>query len=226
MTQTTNLTVFLTHAPLVPELRAARPEVNIVLARSSVPDIAYGASVVCFVDWLLPEMSGLELCRRLRDVPATRESRVTMVLEEADPDAMRRALRAGADDYVVGPLDIERLLARIDACAAPGAPRPAGELRRGDLVIDRAAHQVRWRGAAVPLRPNQFRLLAHFLAYPDQLFSRAALIDRIGKDGEIIDERTVDVWVGRLRRALAAHGVPDPLRTVRAMGYVLDSLPG
>ena len=84
---------------------------------------------------------------------------------------------------------------------------------------------MRFRGNPLPLRPNEFRLLAHFCEHPDQVFSRTALIERIGKDSEAIDERTVDVWIGRLRRSLTGHGVPDPLRTVRSLGYVLDSLP-
>lgn len=97
-------------------------------------------------------------------------------------------------------------------------------LRHGDLTIDLAAFAVRFRGRLVPLRPNEFRLLAHFAANPDRVFSRAAVIESLGKDSGVIDERTVDVWAGRLRRALRAAGAPDPLRTVRSQGYVLDSV--
>ena len=97
-------------------------------------------------------------------------------------------------------------------------------LRHGELVVDLAAFAARWQGRVIALRPNEFRLLAHFVAHPDQVFSRADLIASLGKDGDLLDERTVDVWTGRLRRALREHGVPDPLRTVRSLGYVLDSI--
>jgi two-component system phosphate regulon response regulator PhoB len=146
-----------------------------------------------------------------------------MVLEEPSSEAKRRALMAGADDYMVGPLDVTRLLERIESL---GGARPSGRqlLVNGPISLDPAAHQVRVDGRVVTIRPNEFRLLAHFIEHPDQVFSRAALIERLGKDGETIDERTVDVWVGRLRRALIAEGAPDPLRTVRSLGYVMDSI--
>lgn len=106
-----------------------------------------------------------------------------------------------------------------------GAARPAGTVfRHGELTVDPVAFAARYRGTILPLRPNEFRLLLHFVSHPDQVFSRASIIERLGKDSGLIDERTVDVWTGRLRRALRAAGVPDPLRTVRALGYVLDSL--
>lgn len=94
----------------------------------------------------------------------------------------------------------------------------------GELTVDIAAHRARFRGTNVPLRPNEFRLLVHFLEHPDQVLSRASLIACVGKPGQEIEERTVDVWAGRLRRALRSAGAPDPLRTVRTLGYVLDSV--
>lgn len=178
-----------------------------------------------FIDWLLPDMSGLELCRRLREAEPTRRAHLTLVLDDADADLRRRALAAGADDYMSGPLTAEAILARI---GTPGHPAPAGRTRRlkhGDLTIDLAAFQVRFHERPLPLRPNEFRVLAHFVENPDQVFSRASLIRHLGKDDATVDERTVDVWIGRLRRSLRAQGVPDPLRTVRSLGYVLDSLP-
>jgi len=107
--------------------------------------------------------------------------------------------------------------------AAPSAQSPR-RMRHGELVVDLAAFAARWQGRVIALRPNEFRLLAHFVAHPDRVFSRADLIASLGKDGDLLDERTVDVWTGRLRRALREHGVPDPLRTVRSLGYVLDSI--
>lgn len=110
--------------------------------------------------------------------------------------------------------------------SAASSPDSRRRLRHGDLVVDLAAFAARWQGRVISLRPNEFRLLAHFVAHPDRVFSRADLIASLGKDGDLLDERTVDVWTGRLRRALREHGVPDPLRTVRTVGYVLDSIEG
>ena len=166
----------------------------------------------------------------------------TLLLTAPDPSlvkgvmAMRPDLRlvpigteigavAAADDYMTGPLDPHKLverLARYEA-GATAEPAPRASLRNGDLAIDLAAHQLRYRGVPVPLRPNEFRLLVHFMEHPDQVFSRTALIERLGKGAEALDERTVDVWIGRVRRTLAAHGAPDPFRTVRTLGYVMDS---
>lgn len=211
---------------LVDALRDARPDVRALTIGPEVPEQPFPGPVWCFVDWLLPEVSGLEMCRRLRQAPATGHGHITMVIEDGDAEARRRALRAGADDYLVGPLDAEKLARRLASYHPANVVQHArGSLRHGDMLIDLGAHQVRHRGNPVPLRPNEFRLLVHFVEHPDQLFSRTELIEQIGKDAEVLDERTVDVWVGRLRRALGAHGVPDPLRTVRSLGYVLDSLP-
>lgn len=211
---------------LADALRSTRPDVHAITIGSDIPDQPIAGPVWCFVDWLLPEVSGLEMCRRLRQAPATGHGHITLVLEDGDAEARRRALRAGADDYLVGPLDAEKLTRRLDSYH-PATPtfQNRGVLRHGEMTIDLGAHQARFRGNAVPLRPNEFRLLVHFVEHPDQLFSRAQLIEQVGKDADLLDERTVDVWVGRLRRALAAHDVPDPLRTVRSLGYVLDSLP-
>lgn len=221
------ITVLLTarDPALVGRLFRGLPALDARVIGPELPSRRLPGKLYCFVDWLLPELSGLEMCRRLRESPATRDSHITMVLEAPDADDQRRALRAGADDYMLGPVAADRLAARLadyEAAATPPAPR--GRLAHGELTMDLAAHQVRWRGASLVLRPNEFRLLAHFIAHPDQVFTRTALIRELGKDAGEIDERTVDVWIGRLRRALTAHGVPDPLRTVRALGYVLDSV--
>lgn len=206
-------------------LERVRPGIRTIPLDRDIPDAPIDGPLWCFVDWLLPEISGLEMVRRLREAKATRHGHITMVLEEGDAEERRRALKAGADDYLVGPLSPDKLAERIDRYTAsePADVPPRSKITLGDLSVDHAAFQVRYRDAPIPLRPNEFRLLAHFLENPDQVFTRTALIDRINKDSGLIDERTVDVWVGRLRRALAAHGVPDPLRTVRSLGYVLDS---
>lgn len=207
-------------------LACTRPGLRALPLGPDIPETAFDGPLWCFVDWLMPDISGLEMVRRLRESRATRHGHITMVLEAADPEDKRRALRAGADDYLIGPLSPAKLAQRLDLYESGGAaPSPRQRIAHGGLTLDPSAHQVRFRGAPVPLRPNEFRLLSHFIEHPDQVFSRAALIERIGKDSEGIDERTVDVWVGRLRRALTAQGAPDPLRTVRSLGYVLDSLP-
>ena len=204
---------------------AAYPGTRVLDCLHAMPIGRIEGRVWCFIDWLLPETSGLEMCRRLRDLPATAHSHITMVLEEDDSDARRRALRAGADDYLLGPLTAEKLVERLQRYRSTSAAgKPPVRLTHGDLALDLAAHQVRWRGKPIPLRPNEFRLFVHFVEHPDQVFSRTSLIAMLGKECQAIDERTVDVWVGRLRRALRAHGVPDPLRTVRSMGYVLDGI--
>ena len=191
---------------------------------SAVPATRVAAPLFAFVDWLLPDLSGLELCRRLREADHTRHAHITLVLENGDTDARRRSLAAGADDYLVGPLTSEALLDRIDAASPDGIRAGSAQrLRHGDITIDLTAFQARYQGRVLPLRPNEFRLLVHFVENPDQVFSRSALLDRLGKDSGMIDERTVDVWIGRLRRGLRAYGVPDPLRTVRSLGYVMDS---
>ncbi|MCZ8320204.1 MAG: winged helix-turn-helix domain-containing protein [Novosphingobium sp.] len=211
---------------LLQGVRRRRPDIAIAPLERALGEAPPSGPVWCFVDWLLPDRSGLEMVRHLREARATRDSHITMVLDSAEPEDKRRALRAGADDYLVGPLNAERLLERLASYEAKPVPSagPRQRLSHGELVLDLTAHQVRFQGRLLSLRPNELRLLAHFLEHPDQVFSRAALIERIGKDHEVRDERTVDVWVGRLRRALVAQGAPDPLRTVRSAGYVLDSL--
>ncbi|RVQ69751.1 response regulator [Croceicoccus ponticola] len=180
-----------------------------------------------FVDWVLDECSGLELCRRLRADSRTAEAHVTMVLEADDPEDRRRALRAGADDYMVGPLNRTAVLDRVFALQdRRGLRQTMQAVRLGDLTVDLLALQARWQDRPVHLRPNEFRLLRFLAENPDRVLSRLDLIEGLGKLDPPIDERTVDVWIGRLRRALKNVGAGELLRTVRAMGYVLDSPPG
>ncbi len=174
------------------------------------------------VDWLLPALSGLELCRRLRLDPQTEAAHVTMILEEDDEDAKRRALRAGADDYIIGPLTRAALLDRVLAVELTARGAAARTVRLGELALDLSALQVRWKDRPIPLMPNEFRLLRYLMEQPGRVFSRAQLIAALGKVEPPLDERTVDAWVSRLRRALREAGAGDMLRTVRALGYVLD----
>ena len=176
-----------------------------------------------FVDWVMDDLAGLEMCRRLRADPRTMDAHVTMVLEEDDPEDRRRALRAGADDYVIGPLTRTAVLDRVLALQSRQAERHATRrFEVGALSIDMAALQARWAGEPIVLRPNEFRLLRFFAENPNRVLTRAELINGLGKREPPIDERTVDVWIGRLRRAIKAAGGGNPLRTVRSMGYVFD----
>ena len=184
----------------------------------------FDGPVWAFLDWIGPQLSGLETCRRLRCDPLTAQAHITMVLEEDDLDARRKALRAGADDYMVGPVTRTMLLDRVMAAnlkdAAEGTARA---LVLGDLSVDPTAFQARWRGKPIPLMPNEFRLLRYFAEHPNRVFTRSQLVGALGKQNPPVDERTVDVWIGRLRRALRAAGAGNPLRTVRSLGYVLDA---
>jgi two-component system phosphate regulon response regulator PhoB len=176
-----------------------------------------------FVDWVMPELAGLEMCRRLRADPRTVDAHVTMVLEEDDPEDRRRALRAGADDYVIGPLTRTAVLDRVLALQSRGVERLATRrFELGALSIDMAALQARWNETPIVLRPNEFRLLRFLAENPNRVLTREDLINGLGKREPPIDERTVDVWIGRLRRAIKAAGGGNPLRTVRSLGYVFD----
>lgn len=180
-------------------------------------------SIMAFVDWLLPEISGLEMCRQLKCSPLTAHAHVTMILADDEPEDRRRALRAGADDYIDGPISREKLLDRALAGTqrhfAVSAPQL---LTLGDLKMNLSAFQVRWCNTPIPLMPVEFRLLRFFLEHPHRVFTRAQLLTALGKQDPPIDERTVDVWIGRLRRALQKAGAGSPLRTVRSIGYIFD----
>ena len=177
-----------------------------------------------FVDWILPDFSGLEACRRLRCDPRIAQAHVTMALEEDSPDDRRRALRAGADDYLIGPLNRTVILDRILSASGHETEFVAREIiKLGDLTVENTAFRALWQDKPIPLMPNEFRLLRYFVEHPGRVFSRTQLIAALGKQAPAIDERTVDVWVGRLRAALRNAGAGDQLRTVRSLGYVLDT---
>jgi two-component system phosphate regulon response regulator PhoB len=180
--------------------------------------------IICFVDWLLPEISGLEMCRRLREYPATAHSLIILILEENDADSRRRAVKAGADDYLAGPLTPDLLVTLIREYAGRAHARHSPTLVHGQLTVDLVAHRVFWCKRPIELTPTPFLLLTHFIEHPNQVFTRRSLIALLNKEEHEIDERTVDVWIGRLRRELKKHGAPDPLRTIRSVGYALNKL--
>lgn len=176
-----------------------------------------------FVDWVMDDLSGLEMCRRLRADPRTGESHVTMVLEHDDPEDRRRALKAGADDYMIGPAGRQAILDRILAVHPSSARRGAAQvIEAGDLRIDLGAEQARWGKRPVVLRPNEFRLLRFLAENPNRVLSRRELIDALGKSGNPDYLRTVDVWIKRLRFGLRQAGAGRLLRTVHNKGYVFD----
>lgn len=178
-----------------------------------------------FVNWVLDDLAGLEMCRRLRADPRTRSAHITMVLEENDAEDRRRALKAGADDYMIGPLTRNQVLDRVMSIDPAQSQRKASQMFEiGSLSINKTAVLARWDGKAVALPPNEFRLLCFLAENPDRVLSRAEVIAGLGKDAGL-DERTVDVWIGRLRRALheAGAGAANPLRTVRSHGYVFHA---
>ncbi len=187
------------------------------------PDRLIEGPLWIFVDWVLEETSGLEMCRRLRADQRTSDAHITMVLYEDDIEDRRRALKAGADDYLLAPIDRAIVLDRILALqAGPIDTHVMRRLELGALTIDMAALQARWMDEPLRLRPNEFRLLRFFAEHPNIVCSREEIIAGLGKSDPPIDARTVDVWIGRLRRALRDVGAGNPLRTVRSRGYVFD----
>lgn len=174
-----------------------------------------------FVDLVLPAVSGLEICRLLRARPDAADAHITMILNKGDEFARGNALRAGADDYMLGPITGDSLLERISLRRVT-TERDKKLLTLGDLVLDLAAMQVRWRGAALRLMPKQFLLLRLFMENPGQVLSRRRIIEALGHHCEVTHERTVDVWVKRLRQVLRSVGPEEVLRTVSGRGYVLD----
>ncbi len=177
-----------------------------------------------FVDWVMDDLSGLEMCRRLRADARMRDAHVTMVLEADDGEDRRRALKAGADDYTLGPLDRQAMLDRVLALHASGAASASASrlIEVGDLLINIAGEQVRWQGRLVSLRPNEFRVLRFMAENPNRVLSRQELVEALGKAGNPDYLRTVDVWIKRLRAGLRAAGGGRLLRTVHGKGYVLD----
>jgi two-component system phosphate regulon response regulator PhoB len=176
-----------------------------------------------FVDWVMDDLSGLEMCRRLRADPRLREAHVTIVLERDDDEDRRRALQAGADDYAVGPLDRQAMLDRVLALhSSRRRGEPAQLIEMGDLQINVAGEQALWQGRLVPLRPHDCRVLRFMADNPKRVLTRRELVEALGKAGDPEYLRTVDVWIKRLRFGLRHAGATRLLRTVHGKGYVLD----
>ena len=175
------------------------------------------------LDWMLPKVSGIEVCRRLRQRNETRNVPIIMLTARGEETDRVRGLDTGADDYVVKPFSMTELTARIRAVLRRIRPGLAEDrVRRGDLLIDRVAHRVKRAGAEIHLGPTEFRLLDYLMQHPGRVFSREQLLDAVWGSDVYVEARTVDVHIGRLRKALGVSEADDPIRTVRSAGYSLD----
>ena len=197
------------------ETAARGDEAEIKLAENP-PDLVV-------LDWMLPGLSGIELCRRLRVRPATARLPIIMLTARGEEGERVRGLSVGADDYIVKPFSLPELVARIAALLRRASPeRIAAVLSTGDIELDREKRRVSRAGREIALGPTEFRLLEFLMESPGRVFSREQLLDSVWGREVYIDERTVDVHVGRLRKALNRGREIDPIRTVRGSGYALD----
>lgn len=175
------------------------------------------------LDWMLPGLSGIELCRRIRRMDDIKALPVLMLTARGEESDRVRGLSTGADDYVVKPFSIPEVLARVKALLRRASPdRIADVLKAGDITVDRTAHRVLRREREVRMGPTEFRLLAFFIENTGRVLSRQQLLDGVWGRDAFIDGRTVDVHVGRLRKALIRGNDADPIRTVRGVGYVFE----
>ena len=175
------------------------------------------------LDWMLPKLSGIEVCRRIRGRSETRNLPIIMLTARGEESDRVRGLDTGADDYLTKPFSMTELTARIRAVLRRIRPGLADDrINHGDIVIDRVAHRVRRAGLEIHLGPTEFRLLDHFMQHPGRVFSREQLLDAVWGSDVYVEARTVDVHVGRLRKALDVGESANPIRTVRSAGYSLD----
>ncbi|ESW61257.1 MAG: chemotaxis protein CheY [Rhodobacter sp. CACIA14H1] len=177
---------------------------------------------IILLDWMLPEVSGIELCRRFKIRAETRAIPVVMLSARGEEVDRIRGLETGADDYVVKPYSMAELMARLRVQLRRTRPATVGQvLEHGDLRLDTETHRVHRGGTEVKLGPTEFRLLACLMERPGRVFTRESLLDRVWGRDIYVETRTVDVHVGRLRKALTEGGADDPIRTVRGSGYAL-----
>lgn len=185
--------------------------------------IAEAKPDLVLLDWMLPYVSGIEICRRLRRDPETRDLPVILLTARGEEDDRIRGLDSGADDYIVKPFSPSELIARVRAVMR--RTRPAFDkdvLTYGDIVMDLASHRVSRGEQAIDLGPTEFRLLRFLLEHPGRVFNREQLLDGVWGQDAYIEPRTVDVHIRRLRKAMNLPGTPDLIRTVRSAGYALE----
>ncbi|MGC8202757.1 phosphate regulon transcriptional regulator PhoB [Aliiroseovarius sp. PTFE2010] len=196
-------------------IKAADGTEALLLADEEKPDIV-------LLDWMLPGTSGIEVCRQIKMKPALRMTPVIMISARTEEVDKVRGLETGADDYVTKPYSVLELLARVKTQLRRSRPASVGErLNFEDILLDSETHKV-FRGQnELKLGPTEFRLLSTFMEKPGRVWSREQLLDRVWGRDIYVDTRTVDVHIGRLRKALSRHGGDDPIRTVRGAGYAL-----
>ena len=184
--------------------------------KESIPDLVV-------LDWMLPALSGIEICRRLRARPETQRLPVIMLTARGEEAERIRGLQTGADDYIVKPFSVPEFIARVHALLRRAKPESvANKLILGDLELDRMTKRVRRGTRELHLGPTEFRLLEFLMKSPGRVFPRESLLDQVWGQDVYVDERTVDVHVGRLRKVLNLPGELDPIRTVRGAGYSFD----
>lgn len=184
---------------------------------TQVPDLVV-------LDWMLPNVSGIEVCRQLRQKSETRTMPVIMLTAKGEESDRVRGLETGADDYIVKPFSPAELTARIKAVLRRAHPEQAGDtLAYADIEMDLVSHRVSRHGKAIKLGPTEFRLLRSFLEKPGRVFSREQLLDKVWGRDIYVELRTVDVHIRRLRKALNTENETDLIRTVRSAGYSLDA---
>jgi two-component system, OmpR family, phosphate regulon response regulator PhoB len=195
--------------------RAANGEEALLLVAEDAPDLIV-------LDWMLPNVSGIEVCRQLKMRADTRLVPVIMLSARSEEVDRVRGLETGADDYVIKPYSVVELMARVRAQLRRTRPSTVGgRLEYNDIVLDSETHRVTRSDKPLKLGPTEFRLLSTFMEKPGRVWSREQLLDRVWGRDIYVDTRTVDVHIGRLRKALTLHGGDDPLRTVRGAGYAL-----
>ncbi|MDH5528813.1 MAG: phosphate regulon transcriptional regulator PhoB [Paracoccaceae bacterium] len=195
--------------------QASDGEEALLLVSEEVPDLIV-------LDWMLPNVSGIEICRRLKLRPETKSVPILMLSARSEEVDLVRGLETGADDYMVKPYSVVELMARVRTQLRRSRPSSIGEvLEYEDITLDPETHRVHRAGTMLKLGPTEFRLLTTFMEKPGRVWSREQLLDRVWGRDIYVDTRTVDVHVGRLRKALCMQGGDDPLRTVRGAGYAL-----
>lgn len=196
---------------------AADGEEAMMLVEERQPD-------VIVLDWMLPKISGIEVCRRLRSRQETRNLPIIMLTARGEEADRIRGLDTGADDYIVKPFLMKELFARVRAVLRRIRPGLADDkVSHGDITIDRVSHRVLRQGEEIHLGPTEFRLLDYLIQHPGRVFSREQLLDAVWGADVYVEARTVDVHIGRLRKALGKVAGPDPIRTVRSAGYALNA---
>ena len=187
-----------------------------IVIRDNVPDLA-------ILDWMLPGVSGIELCRRFRAWPETRQMPIIMLTARGEESERVRGLATGADDYVVKPFSVPELIARVKAMLRRAKPEAVSSLlTAGDIELDRETRRVRRSAREIHLGPTEFRLLEFLMQSPGRVYSRTQLLDNVWGQDIYVDDRTVDVHIGRLRKAINRGKERDPIRTVRGSGYSLE----